>query len=152
MSLLLRAAAATTTRHLTVTASFMGPKKKKGGGKGGGGKAVKVDPRKASQDYEKLATHCCGINVWNPDFDFGLSDEDKETFFDDPILKPKEEYPERLFDPRLLIDLESTELKDLDLTKEPEMYWERFEMELKRHEKFYYGDKTFIEGQLHPPH
>ena len=32
------------------------------------------------------------------------------------------------------------------------MYWERFEMELKRHEEFYYGDKTFIEGQLHPPH
>ena len=45
----LAAAAATTTatRSLAVTATFMGPKKKKG--KGGGGKAVKLEPRKASQ-------------------------------------------------------------------------------------------------------
>ena len=40
-------AAAAATRSLTVTATFMGPKKKKG--KGGGGKAVKLEPRKASQ-------------------------------------------------------------------------------------------------------
>ena len=62
-----------------------------------------------------MATYCCGINIWNPDFDFGLSDEDKETFFDDPVLKPDEEYPEWLFDPKLLVDLEQMTLGQGDL-------------------------------------
>ena len=43
-------------------------------------------------------------------------------------------------------------LDDIDLNTDPDLYWKRFLIEIERHEKFYYENKTFIEGKLKPPH
>ena len=144
----------------------LGPKKKKGGKGGGGGKQVVVKQRPAStvlwfssfyphahfQDFDHIVTHCSGLNVWAKTFDFGLKEEDAETFFDDPILRPHEEYPEWLYDPKLLLDLSEIELNDVDINEDPEMYWKRFEIELEKHEHTYLSEKRWLEGNLEPPY
>ena len=163
---MIRAVIKIPTRGVHLSAASLGPKKKKGGKGGGGGKQIVVKQRPAStvlgflsfdftlfmQDFEHIVTHCAGLNVWSKAFDFGLKEEDAETFFDDPVLRPHEEYPEWLFDPKLLLDLEKIELDDVDMNEDPEMYWKRFQIELDKHEHTYLSEKRWLEGNLEPPH
>ena len=74
---------------------------------------------------EKLISHCCGLNIWSEkaiDI-FSVPDEQKETFLDDPKLGEKGDYPDWLWDPILLVDLDNIELEDID--KNTELYWRK---------------------------
>merc|ERR1712062_299017 len=149
---MIRAVWKPTVRTMASSSQTLGPKKKKGGKGGGGGKQVVVKQREASKDFGKLSTHCCGLNIWNRDFDFGITDELAETFFNDPELKPDSEYPEWLFDPRLLVDMDAIELGDLDMERDPELYWRRFELEVEKYNQFYYENKRWLESELKEPY
>ena len=76
---------------------------------------------------EKLATHCCGLNIWSEKAAeiFNIPEEEIETFRDDPKLLPDEEYPDWLWDPKLLIDIDDLKLEDIDKEIEPDLYWEK---------------------------
>ena len=79
------------------------------------------------QDTKKLQEFCCGLNVWSEKAAeiFNIKEEDKEAFLSDPKLKTKEEYPDWLWDPELLIDINKLSLEDIDPDKNPELYWKK---------------------------
>ena len=79
------------------------------------------------QDTKKLQEFCCGLNVWSEKAAeiFNIKEEDKEAFLSDPKLKAKEEYPDWLWDPELLIDINKLSLEDIDPDKNPELYWKK---------------------------
>merc|ERR1719347_649032 len=106
--------AAGLKRSLFISVQLNGPKgkKPKKGGKGGG-KNVTVEPLKAQTDTNKLQEYCCGLNVWSEKAAeiFNIKEKDKEGFLADPKLKPKEEYPDWLWDPELLLDINQLKLE-----------------------------------------
>ena len=89
------------------------------------------------QDTKKLQEFCCGINVWSEKAAeiFNIKEEDKEAFLSDPKLKAKEEYPDWLWDPELLIDINKLSLEDIDPDKNPELYWKKVKLQ-------FYSSKT----------
>merc|ERR1711990_586240 len=105
----------------------LGPKgkKPKKGGKGGG-KNVTVEPLKAETDTKKLQEFCCGLNIWSEKAAeiFNIKEEDKEAFLSDPKLKAKEEYPDWLWDPELLLDINKLSLEDIDLDNDGKLWLE----------------------------
>merc|ERR1712183_313484 len=141
-------------RNLSISAQSLGPKKKAGkkGGKGGG-KNVTVEPLKAEKDANKLQEFCCGLNIWSEKASeiFNVKEEDKEAFFSDPKLKPKEEYPDWLWDPELLLDINELTLEEIDQDKNPELYWKKYELEKQRLFDVYNDGKLWLEdSKPHP--
>ena len=67
------------------------------------------------------------MNIWSEKAAdiFNVKAEDKEAFLADPKLKPKEEYPDWLWDPELLIDINTLSLEEIDPDKNPELYWKK---------------------------
>ena len=88
------------------------------------------------QDTKKLQEFCCGLNVWSEKAAeiFNIKEEDKEAFLSDPKLKPKEEYPDWLWDPELLLDINKLSLEDIDPDKNPELYWKKVRRVTLNHE------------------
>ena len=67
------------------------------------------------------------MNIWSEKAAdiFNVKEEDKEAFLADPKLKPKEEYPDWLWDPELLIDINTLSLEEIDPDQNPELYWKK---------------------------
>ena len=51
------------------------------------------------------------------------TDEQKETLFDEPKLKPDSEYPKWLFEEDFLTDIKDLKIDDLD--PNTEIYWQK---------------------------
>ena len=122
---------------------------------------------------ETLATYCCGLNIWSEkaiDI-FNIPDEEKETFRADPKLGEDKDYPEWLWDPKLLLDIDTIKIEDIDQEKDPELYWKKvipvpvsttgrlptvnisfqFELEQTRYNEFYFDQNRFTEAErAHP--
>ena len=66
----------------------------------------------------------------------------------DPKLKAKEEYPDWLWDPELLLDINKLSLEDIDPEKNPELYWKKVKRVTLNHEDPTETDSTVWKSPL----
>ena len=77
------------------------------------------------QDFVKLTTTCCGINIHSENVleMYEWTDEQKKTLFDEPKLKPDSEYPDWLWTDDFLTDINSINIESIE--PGTDLYWKK---------------------------